>query len=61
MNIVELRELNTEERENRIIELEKQLIDLRVKKTTRQNIKPHQLKQTKRELAQLLTLQNELN
>lgn len=60
-HIQKIRELSSEERETRIIELEKELIDLRIKKTTRQNIKPHQIKQTKHALAQLLTIQNELN
>jgi len=39
-----------------IIETENKLFQLRFKKATRQNIKSHQIKHTKRQLAQLKTL-----
>ena len=39
-----------------IIETENQLFNLRFKKATRQNFKSHQIKSTKRRLAQLKTL-----
>lgn len=39
-----------------IIESENQLFNLRFKKATRQSFKPHEIKHTKRRLAQLKTL-----
>jgi len=39
-----------------IIETENKLFQLRFKKATRQNLKSHQIKHTKRQLAQLKTL-----
>jgi len=39
-----------------IIQTEKELFDLRFKKATRQPFKPHEIKSTKRRLAQLKTL-----
>nr|YP_009495888.1 ribosomal protein L29 [Plagiogramma staurophorum]AWT38327.1 ribosomal protein L29 [Plagiogramma staurophorum] len=39
-----------------IIETENKLFNLRFKKATRQNFKSHEIKQTKRRLAQLKTL-----
>jgi large subunit ribosomal protein L29 len=39
-----------------IIETENKLFNLRFKKATRQNLKSHQIKHTKRQLAQLKTL-----
>jgi ribosomal protein L29 len=42
--------------EEKILELSKKLVDLKMKKATRQSFKPHEFKTTKRELAKLLTL-----
>ena len=39
-----------------ILETENQLLNLRFKKATRQNFKAHEIKHTKRRLAQLKTL-----
>jgi large subunit ribosomal protein L29 len=39
-----------------IIQMETKLFQLRFKKATRQNLKSHQIKHTKRQLAQLKTL-----
>jgi len=39
-----------------IIETENELFNLRFKKATRQSFKPHEIKHTKRRLAQLKTL-----
>ena len=48
--------LSTSEISTEILETEKELFDLRFKKATRQNFKPHQVKKAKRRLAQLKTL-----
>lgn len=52
-DIISLSNLETSEA---IIETEKRLFNLRFKKATRQNLKSHEIKHTKRQLAQLKTL-----
>ena len=44
--------------EQKILDLAKKLVQLKMKKATRQSFKPHEFKMTKVELAKLLTLQN---
>nr|YP_009296731.1 ribosomal protein L29 [Apophlaea sinclairii]AOM65871.1 ribosomal protein L29 [Apophlaea sinclairii] len=44
-----------------IIQLKRELFDLRLKKATKQSIKPHLFKQAKRNLARLLTQENQIN
>lgn len=55
----EIKKLNLDNQElnNKIIELKKQLIFLKIKVATKQKIKFHTIKQTKRKIAQLFTLQ----
>ena len=48
--------LSTTEISEAIIETENQLFNLRFKKATRQNFKPHEIKMAKHRLAQLKTL-----
>jgi large subunit ribosomal protein L29 len=48
--------LSNNEISEAIIETENELFNLRFKKATRQNFKSHQIKSTKRRLAQLKTL-----
>ena len=43
---------------NEVLQLKREIFELRLKKATRQNIKPHLFKTTKRRLAKLLTSQN---
>lgn len=52
----DIRSLSNEEISDAIIETENKLFNLRFKKATRQNFKPHEIKDTKRRLAQLKTL-----
>jgi large subunit ribosomal protein L29 len=52
----DIRSLSNTEISEAIIETENQLFNLRFKKATRQNFKPHDIKHTKRRLAQLKTL-----
>lgn len=47
---------SNEELEEKINKTEQELFNWRFKKATRQNIKPHQIKHAKRNLAQLKTL-----
>lgn len=52
----DIRSLSDREISEAISETENQLFNLRFKKATRQNFKPHDVKHTKRRLAQLKTL-----
>ena len=52
-----LQELNIEDIQNRIINIKKEIIELNIKKATKQNIKSHILKNKQHELAQLLTIE----
>lgn len=52
----DIRSLSNTEISEAIIETENQLFNLRFKKATRQNFKSHDVKHTKRRLAQLKTL-----
>nr|BDA97487.1 ribosomal protein L29 [Cryptomonas sp. NIES-345]BDA98448.1 ribosomal protein L29 [Cryptomonas sp. NIES-1327] len=55
----ELRKLNDESICEEILSLKKELFTLRLKKATRQSLKPHLFTRTTRKLSQLLTLQSE--
>nr|YP_009684638.1 ribosomal protein L29 [Pseudopedinella elastica]QDR24724.1 ribosomal protein L29 [Pseudopedinella elastica] len=54
-------QLASEDLEKKILETSQLLVELRLKKVTRQAFKPHEFKHAKRLLAQLLTLQNSQN
>lgn len=51
----DIKELTREEIENRITELKIEILQSKIRRSTRQNIKPHTFKHQKHELAQLLT------
>ena len=55
----DLRDLSPEDIEAQILELKRQLFDLRFQKATRQTVQPHQFKHARHKLAQLMTLQTE--
>jgi large subunit ribosomal protein L29 len=61
-DISELRKLDSKVLDEKIISIQKELADLRLKKATRQEFKPHEFKGKKLNLAQLLTIksQNEI-
>ena len=61
-DLSELRKLDSDLLDEKIISIRKELADLRVKKATRQEFKPHVFKQKRLNLAQLLTIksQNEI-
>lgn len=52
----EMRTLSNSEISEAIIQTEKELFNLQFKKATRQPFKPHEIKSTKRRLAQLKTI-----
>lgn len=55
----DLRALSAQELEDQIRTLKRQLFELRLQKATRQTVLPHQFKQTRHQLAQLMTLERE--
>nr|YP_010580237.1 ribosomal protein L29 [Cryptomonas pyrenoidifera]UZS90621.1 ribosomal protein L29 [Cryptomonas pyrenoidifera] len=59
LNFSELKSFDNESLTREIIEIKKQLFDLRLKKATRQSFKPHLFKHKKRKVAQLLTLESQ--
>jgi large subunit ribosomal protein L29 len=54
----EIEKLDSEACEKEIIRVSQELVNLRVKKATRQEFKPHEFKHNKIRLAQLLTLKS---
>ena len=54
----EINTLDTETLEKEIIHVSQELVNLRVKKATRQEFKPHEFKRNRRRLAQLLTVKS---
>nr|YP_009393145.1 ribosomal protein L29 [Bostrychia moritziana]ARW61707.1 ribosomal protein L29 [Bostrychia moritziana] len=57
----ELTNLNSDEINNKIIELKKELIILKVKKTTKQTVKPHIIKKIKYKISQMLKFKQIIN
>nr|YP_009732086.1 50S ribosomal protein L29 [Gracilaria edulis]QHS70613.1 50S ribosomal protein L29 [Gracilaria edulis]UAD85641.1 ribosomal protein L29 [Gracilaria edulis] len=60
-NINEIRNLTKEEIKEKIIEIKKEILELKFKQATKQNIKSHLFKHKKHQLSQLLTIQTESN
>nr|YP_010197633.1 ribosomal protein L29 [Gracilaria flabelliformis subsp. simplex]UAD86049.1 ribosomal protein L29 [Gracilaria flabelliformis subsp. simplex] len=54
--IKDIKHLTDSEIQKKIIEIKKEIFDLKLKQTTRQNIKSHLFKHKKHQLAQLLTI-----
>jgi len=59
LNFSELKSFDDTKLSGEILEVKKQLFDLRLKKATRQSFKPHLFKHNKRKVAQLLTLESQ--
>jgi large subunit ribosomal protein L29 len=59
LNFSELKSLDENKVNAEILDVKKQLFDLRLKKATRQSFKPHLFKHNKRKVAQLLTLESQ--
>ena len=55
----EIKTLDSENLEKEIIRVSQELVNLRVKKATRQEFKPHEFKRNKLRLAQLLTVKSQ--
>jgi large subunit ribosomal protein L29 len=58
-SINEMKKLDNTTLEKEINLVSQELINLRVKKATRQEFKPHEFKKNKKQLAQLLTVKSE--
>ena len=56
--IDDIKNLTYKDLEEQIIEVKREIFDLKIKKATRQDIKPHLFKHQKHKLAQLLTIQS---
>nr|YP_010904116.1 ribosomal protein L29 [Caulacanthus ustulatus]WCH57367.1 ribosomal protein L29 [Caulacanthus ustulatus] len=54
-----IQKLSIEEIDSYIIKTKKEILELKIKKSTRQSIKNHIFKHKRRELAQLLTLKTQ--
>nr|YP_009732288.1 50S ribosomal protein L29 [Gracilaria spinulosa]QHS70820.1 50S ribosomal protein L29 [Gracilaria spinulosa] len=57
--IKDIKHLKNSEIQKKIVELKKEIFELKLKQTTRQNIKPHLFKHKKHQLAQLLTIKQD--
>nr|QCI06054.1 ribosomal protein L29 [Delesseria sanguinea] len=57
-SLKQLKLLKIEDIQNKIIELKKDIILLKIKQKTKQKIKTHLLKRTKHEISQLMTLEH---
>nr|YP_010155992.1 ribosomal protein L29 [Cumathamnion serrulatum]QQY85400.1 ribosomal protein L29 [Cumathamnion serrulatum] len=57
-NFKQLKLLKIEEIQNKILELKKNIILIKIKQKTKQKAKPHVLKTTKHEISQLMTLEH---
>nr|YP_010198042.1 ribosomal protein L29 [Gracilaria multipartita]UAD86458.1 ribosomal protein L29 [Gracilaria multipartita] len=55
----DIKHLTGSEIQKKIIELKKEIFELKLKQTTRQNIKPHLFKHKKHQLSQLLTIKQD--
>lgn len=58
-NFQDLKELDDSKIQTIIVESKKELFNLRLQKATRQTFKPHNFKDLKRKIAQLMTLESQ--
>lgn len=61
LNIQQIKQLKHLELDKKILEVRKELFNLRFKQATKQSIKTHLFRSYKRMLAQLLTIETQLN
>ncbi len=57
--IADARNLSDEELAEQIVAIKRQLFQLRMQKATRQEVKPHEFKHARHQLAQLMTVTQE--
>jgi len=60
LNISQIRNLEKKDIKNKILEIDREIFELKFKKATRQSIKTHLLRKYKKMLAQLLTIEHSL-
>ena len=61
MKTSEIRKMNKEESNSKIVELKKELFDLRMKQATGNLDKPHRINALRKDVARLKTVLNELD
>ena len=61
LTLEQIKELKSSEFNSKTLEIKQALFDLRFKQATKKNIKTHLIKKYKKMLAQLLTIQGQLN
>lgn len=61
MGLPNINDINKDNIKEKIIATKRELLNLSIKQKTQQNIKSHLFKHTKRKLAQLLTLESQIN
>jgi large subunit ribosomal protein L29 len=59
--ISDIKDLDNESLQNEILFVKKELFELRLKKATRQDFKPHNFKHNRRKLSQLLMVKYQRN
>nr|YP_009313550.1 Ribosomal protein L29 [Galaxaura rugosa]SCW21804.1 Ribosomal protein L29 [Galaxaura rugosa] len=59
LKIEDIRIMNSEDINNEILTIKKRLFDFRMQLATRQQIKPHIIKEYKKQLSQLMTIKHE--
>ena len=57
--ISELKKLDQQANDLETLKISKELVELKVKRATRQNFKAHEFKHKRRQIAQLLTISNQ--
>nr|YP_009244415.1 ribosomal protein L29 [Gelidium vagum]AMK96657.1 ribosomal protein L29 [Gelidium vagum] len=61
MVLPNINDINSKDIKEKIIATKREILNLSIKQKTQQEIKPHLFKHTKRKLAQLLTVETEIN
>ena len=61
MKVIEIREMTAEELSAKLVELKKELFNLRFQHAVNQLENPHKITEVKREIARVMTVLNEKN
>jgi len=59
LSVIQIRQINHNEREKKLAFSKKSLLELRIKQATRQKIKTHNIKQYKKQVARIITIDKE--
>lgn len=61
LNTLQVRQINYDERKTNLDIAKKLLLEMRIKQATRQKIKTHTIKQNKKQVARIITINRENN